>query len=962
MRAIKVFAHLGCSRLRSPFTQARFLLYTHFYGQTFVYKPKMAEDPKDQNAPLTLEGFWKILDSKLVSLGTPAALIGVALDFARKSQPKEAGLCLAGGIALWILIQVANKLAPRIDKLLDWMLNNAEKIFLDLYAKLTSDFEGKYYERLKFDCREYEIRGINRGTLQLENLFVPLKMAQTSSEKVSQNIIQVQQPLAPLKQQGIGDILVLMTGDIKQRLVILGAPGSGKSTLLRHITLLYATRKQRRLHRKIPKLIPVLLQLRNVYQDIIQESQPSLVSVIENAVKKLQSSQPLEPRQGWFAKRLRQNKCLVMLDGLDEIADDAQRQQVSQWVNQQINEYPNTPFILTSRPEGYKKAPLQGNFLELEVQQFTREQRNKFIQDWYKCRKKDVNNNKVDLGIRDSAIQSANNLIAQIDTSQSLKMMARNPLLLNMIAITHDSEIALSTKRVDLYKDICRVLLEGRQRAKGLPTSLSAEQKQVVLKSLALKLMQENTQAFTLDETSTHEKTFNEAKSLIKEKLDRFPNQILSPEDFIKKDDLGVRELMSEREQEGIYELAHKTFQEYLAAVEIEKTKQENILLEALADDQKFAWWRETIRFYVAQTDATNLIKVALNHATIPVLTLVYQCWEGKEAQQIDRAVQDQLKAKLEQGLESDQLDEFTLAAEVKLAYRLSQLNQDLQTLESYSEQESQAYDRSYITFAEYQLFLNETSSPSILANKKRAREPVININFWDANGFCAWLSLRSRKELGEPGICYRQVTHKDRQQHPCDEDGEYADKEGIRLVRFQVPTLYEQLAYYLAAGKWKEADEETDRLMLQVAGREQQGYLDLDDIRQFPCKDLRTIDQLWVQYSNGHFGFSVQKEIYLSVGGILEGNQANSPFNKLLLIPPVRWIYARLGGTVRHSDDKMMYLSDFSDRVGWKVEMESVTIKSLLSTSASRGHLPLRKHHPFVLCVFFSRIETCKL
>jgi predicted NACHT family NTPase len=607
----------------SPFIQARFLLYTHFYGQTFVYKPKMAEDPKDQNAPLTLEGFWKILDSKLVSLGTPAALIGVALDFARKSQPKEAGLCLVGGIALWILIQVANKLAPRIDKLLDWMLNNAEKIFLDLYAKLTSDFEGKYYERLKFDCREYEIRGINRGTLQLENLFVPLKMAQTSSEKVSQNIIQAQQPLAPLKQQEIGDILVLMTGDIKQRLVILGAPGSGKSTLLRHITLLYATRKQRRLHRKVPKLIPVLLQLRNVYQDIIQEPQPSLASVIENAVKKLQSSQPLEPRQGWFAKRLRQNKCLVMLDGLDEIADDAQRQQVSQWVNQQIKEYPNTPFILTSRPEGYKKAPLQGNFLELEVQQFTREQRNKFIQDWYKCRKKDGNNNKVDLGIRDSAIQSANNLIAQIDTSQSLKMMARNPLLLNMIAITHDSEITLSTKRVDLYKDICRVLLEGRQRAKGLSTSLSAEQKQVILKSLALKLMQENTQAFTLDETSTHEKTFNEAKSLIKEKLDRFPNQTLSPEDFIKKDDLGVRELMSEREQEGIYELAHKTFQEYLAAVEIEKTKQENILLEALADDKKFAWWRETIRFYVAQTDATNLIKVALNHATIPVLTLV---------------------------------------------------------------------------------------------------------------------------------------------------------------------------------------------------------------------------------------------------------------------------------------------------------------------------------------------------
>ena len=920
----------------------------------------MAEDSKDQNAPLTLEGFWKILDSKLVSLGTPAALIGVALDFARKSQWKEAGLCLVGGLALWILIQVANKLAPRIDKLLDWMLNNVERIFLDLWAKLTSDFEGKYYERLKFDCREYEIRGINRGTLQLENLFVPLKMAQTSSERVSQNIIQAQQAFDPLKQQEIGDILVLMTGNIKQRLVILGAPGSGKSTLLRHITLLYATRKQRRLHRKIPKLIPILLQLRNVYQDIIQEPQPSLALVIENAVKKLQSSQPLEPRQGWFAKRLRQNKCLVMLDGLDEIADDAQRQQVSQWVSQQIDEYPNTPFILTSRPEGYKKAPLQGNFLELEVQPFTREQRNKFIQDWYKCRKKEGNNKKVDLGVRDSAIKSANNLIAQIDTSQSLKVMARNPLLLNMIAITHDSEVTLSTKRVDLYKDICRVLLEGRQRAKGLSTSLSADQKQVVLKSLALELMQENTQAFTLDETSTHEKTFKKAKSLIKEKLDRFPNQTLSAEDFIKKDDLGVRELLSEREQEEIYELAHKTFQEYLAAVEIEKTKQENILLEALADDKKFAWWRETIRFYVAQTDATKLIEAALNHPTIPVLTLVYQCWQGKEAQQIDREVQHQLKAKLEHGLESDKLDEFTLAAEVKLAYRLSLLNHDLQTLDSYSEPESQAIDGSYITCAEYQLFLNETTSPSILANKKRAREPVINISFWDANRFCAWLSLRSRKELGEPGICYRQMRQTDRQQHPCEEDKEYADKQGIRLIRFQVPTLYEQLAYYLAAGMWKEADDETDRLMLQVAGREKQRYLDLDDIRQFPCEDLRTIDQLWVQYSDGHFGFSVQKEIFLESGEILEGNQANSSFNKLLLLPPVRWLYVRFGGRVIEREEKNYeaYMT-MSDRVGWLVVGEK-----LVGEEKLKGHYPEQFRYTITpLHIFlFSRVQTCKL
>jgi len=52
------------------------------------------------------------------------------------------------------------------------------------------------------------------------------------------------------------------------------------------------------------------------------------------------------------------------------------------------------------------------------------------------------------------------------------------------------------------------------------------------------------------------------------------------------------------------------------------------------------------------------------------------------------------------------------------------------------------------------------------------------------------------------------------------------------------------------------------------VAGREKEGWLNTESIEKFPCEDLRTIDQLWVKYSNGRFGFSVQKRIYQSLGG----------------------------------------------------------------------------------------------
>ncbi|MEG4987482.1 serine/threonine-protein kinase [Microcoleus sp. BR0-C5] len=78
----------------------------------------------------------------------------------------------------------------------------------------------------------------------------------------------------------------------------------------------------------------------------------------------------------------------------------------------------------------------------------------------------------------------------------------------------------------------------------------------------------------------------------------------------------------------------------------------------------------------------------------------------------------------------------------------------------------------------------------------------------------------------------------------------------------------YTNLQNLLAAKKWREADEETARVMLKVAGREKEGGLNTESIDNFPCEDLRTIDQLWVKYSNGRFGFSVQKRIYKSLGG----------------------------------------------------------------------------------------------
>ncbi|BAZ24175.1 GUN4 domain-containing protein [Kalymmatonema gypsitolerans NIES-4073] len=73
---------------------------------------------------------------------------------------------------------------------------------------------------------------------------------------------------------------------------------------------------------------------------------------------------------------------------------------------------------------------------------------------------------------------------------------------------------------------------------------------------------------------------------------------------------------------------------------------------------------------------------------------------------------------------------------------------------------------------------------------------------------------------------------------------------------------------------KWEAADRLTLKLMLYIAKREKEGYLDAEDIKTFSCPDLRRIDANWKNHSDGHFGFGVQKKIWLFTGNRQEYNE----------------------------------------------------------------------------------------
>lgn len=78
----------------------------------------------------------------------------------------------------------------------------------------------------------------------------------------------------------------------------------------------------------------------------------------------------------------------------------------------------------------------------------------------------------------------------------------------------------------------------------------------------------------------------------------------------------------------------------------------------------------------------------------------------------------------------------------------------------------------------------------------------------------------------------------------------------------------YTQLQNFLTQRNWKEADMETSKLMLEVIGKNYWDEVYPQDIDNFSCRAIHTIDQLWRQYSHNYFGFSVQQSIWSEVGG----------------------------------------------------------------------------------------------
>lgn len=80
------------------------------------------------------------------------------------------------------------------------------------------------------------------------------------------------------------------------------------------------------------------------------------------------------------------------------------------------------------------------------------------------------------------------------------------------------------------------------------------------------------------------------------------------------------------------------------------------------------------------------------------------------------------------------------------------------------------------------------------------------------------------------------------------------------------ISTSFDTLASHLSSSDFRQADEETRRLLIVLAGEaaQKRGYVFFSEVQFISAADLQAIDKLWRQHSGGRFGYSVQRRIWM--------------------------------------------------------------------------------------------------
>ena len=387
----------------------------------------------------------------------------------------------------------ADDLIPRIDKHFPELWLGIDAHIFPYFRAIKKMVEAATDNALVIDV----VQGNAVLDAATDAMFVPLRLHRVwfKSETKAGNIVQ-----SPVFE----DIPVTAITNRKERLVLLvGEAGTGKSTSLKRIAYVLA---EKGLTTEAKCKIPILVRATQVST---QKSRSLVDTCVEEAMKVTGSTNP-----SFSSKDLESGNVVVLLDALDELADDAARQEVILMALQFHHAYPLCQVIVTSRPSTFIETSTQlTRFARFDLTPINYKQAQQIIRRFERNR-----------GLPSDC---SSELLRRL---QEVHGMELNPLLVTVFAATTDyARKDIPANITELFKKFTEWMLGRWDSTKGLGQQYHAPLKDFLLRSIAFDMHRQRMTALSLQEFQSviraeleHRGRQPDCEQLLDEILNRF--------------------------------------------------------------------------------------------------------------------------------------------------------------------------------------------------------------------------------------------------------------------------------------------------------------------------------------------------------------------------------------------------------------------------------------------------------